>query len=67
MKAPKKDINEEVLLQAVDRNGKALNVLISPQTVNVKILVQMSKKTLPISLEKTGEKKWLQLQSVINN
>ncbi|WP_081394675.1 CdaR family protein [Latilactobacillus curvatus] len=52
----KKDINEEVLLQAVDRNGKALNVLISPQTVNVKILVQMSKKTLPISLEKTGEK-----------
>ena len=52
----KKDINEEVLLQAVDRNGKALNVLISPQTVNVKILVQMSKKTLPISLEKAGEK-----------
>ncbi|KRM21151.1 CdaR family protein [Latilactobacillus graminis] len=52
----KKDINEEVLLQAIDRNGKALNVLISPQTVNVKILVQMSKKTLPISLEKTGEK-----------
>lgn len=53
-KGTKKDINEEVLLQAVDANGKAVNVLISPQTVNVKIGVQLNKKTLPVSLEKSG-------------
>ena len=53
-KDTKKDISEEVLLQAVDSAGKALNVLISPQTVNVKIAVTMNKKALPVSLEKTG-------------
>lgn len=55
-KGTKNDINEETLLQAVDRNGKTVNVLISPQTVNIKIAVQMNKKTVPLSLQKTGEK-----------
>ncbi|VTU49437.1 CdaR family protein [Latilactobacillus sakei] len=55
-KGTKNDINEETLLQAVDRNGKTVNVLISPQTVNIKIAVQMNKKTVPLSLQKTGER-----------
>ncbi|WP_353990011.1 CdaR family protein [Pediococcus argentinicus] len=47
-KGTKADLNSQVLLQALDANGNIVNVILSPQTVNV---------TLPISKEKKADQK----------
>lgn len=53
-KNTKTDINQEVLLQALDMNDKPVNVLISPQTINVRVKVYLSSKTVDLKLKQTG-------------
>ncbi|MHC9537577.1 CdaR family protein [Dellaglioa sp. BT-FLS60] len=46
----KSKISQEVLLEALDKNGKTLNVVMTPQTVGVTIPVESSSTTKKLSL-----------------
>ncbi|KRN10068.1 CdaR family protein [Liquorilactobacillus mali] len=56
-KETKETFSRSVLLQAVDDKGKILNVVISPQTVDVKIPVysETTTKKVPVQLVTTGD------------
>ncbi|KRM91518.1 YbbR-like domain-containing protein [Liquorilactobacillus cacaonum] len=55
-KGKKQTFNQSVLLQAIDDKGKILNVVISPQTVNVKIPIysEVTTKKVPIQFIASG-------------
>ncbi len=56
-KGTKEAFSRSVLLQAVDDKGKILNVVISPQTVNVKIPIysETTTKKVPVQFVTTGD------------
>ncbi|MFT9005285.1 MAG: CdaR family protein [Liquorilactobacillus hordei] len=56
-KGTKSTFSRSVLLQALDDKGKILNVVISPQTVDVKIPVysETTTKKVPVQLVTTGD------------
>lgn len=50
-KGIKSTFDQEVLVQALDKNGKTLSVTLDPQTVHVKIPISIPSKTVSINLK----------------
>ncbi len=50
----KADVDQEVLLQALDEDGNTLNVVISPATVHVHLPVSLPSKKVSVVLKQTG-------------
>ncbi|APX72379.1 CdaR family protein [Companilactobacillus allii] len=53
-KGIKTTFDQEVLVQALDKNGKTVNVTLDPQTVHVKIPISMPSKEVSINLTQKG-------------
>ncbi|MCH4171975.1 MAG: CdaR family protein [Lactobacillus sp.] len=53
-KGRKTDVDQEVLLQAVDSSGKIVNVLLDPQTVHVNIPIYLPSKNVALDFSQTG-------------
>lgn len=53
-KGIKTTFDQEVLVQALDKNGKTVNVTLDPQTVHVKIPISMPSKQVSINLTQKG-------------
>ncbi|WP_125715029.1 CdaR family protein [Companilactobacillus kedongensis] len=53
-KGIKSTFDQEVLVQALDKNGKTLSVTLDPQTVHVKIPISIPSKTVSINLKQKG-------------
>ncbi|WP_246005666.1 CdaR family protein [Companilactobacillus insicii] len=53
-KGIKTTFDQEVLVQALDKNGKTVNVTLDPQTVHVKIPISMPSKQVSINLKQKG-------------
>lgn len=53
----KKSVTQTVTLQALDSNGHTLNVVITPQTVRVKLPISMPTKKVPLTFVPSGEQK----------
>lgn len=53
-KDTKSEFHQEVLLQALDSNGHTLSVIISPQTVDMKIPVALPSKKVSLKFEQKG-------------
>lgn len=51
----KSDINKEVLLQALDREGKIVNVVLDPQTTHVSIPITAPSKQVSLKTKQTGK------------
>lgn len=51
----KSDVDQEVLLQAVDKSGKIVNVVLDPQTIHVNIPIYLPTKELDLDLNQTGD------------
>ncbi len=49
------NITQTVTLQALDSNGHTLDVVITPQTVRVKLPISLPSKTVPITYKQTGK------------
>lgn len=50
-----KNITQTVTLQALDSNGHTLDVMITPQTVRVKLPISMPSKKVPLTFKQTGK------------
>lgn len=50
----KTDVDQDVLLQALDSAGNTVNVVLTPQTVHVTMAVATSSKTVPVKFRQTG-------------
>ncbi|WP_203623186.1 MULTISPECIES: YbbR-like domain-containing protein [unclassified Lacticaseibacillus] len=50
----KADVDQEVLLQALDEDGNTLNVVLSPATVHVHLPVSLPSKKVAVVLKQTG-------------
>ncbi|MFD1430542.1 CdaR family protein [Lacticaseibacillus mingshuiensis] len=50
----KADVSQQVLLQALDEKGNTVNVVLSPETVTVKLPVSLPSKKVPVTLKQTG-------------
>lgn len=53
-KGIKSTFDQEVLVQALDKNGKTVNVTLDPQTVHVKIPISIQSKQVSINLKQKG-------------
>ncbi|WP_338216600.1 CdaR family protein [Companilactobacillus muriivasis] len=53
-KGIKSSFDQEVLVQALDKNGKTVNVTLDPQTVHVKIPITIQSKQVTINLKQSG-------------
>lgn len=53
-KGIKSTFDQEVLVQALDKNGKTVNVTLDPQTVHVKIPISIQSKQVSINLKQQG-------------
>ncbi|WP_334333400.1 MULTISPECIES: CdaR family protein [unclassified Companilactobacillus] len=53
-KGIKSTFDQEVLVQALDKNGKTVNVTLDPQTVHVKIPITIQSKQVTINLKQKG-------------
>jgi len=53
-KGIKSTFDQEVLVQALDKNGKTVNVTLNPQTVHVKIPITIQSKQVSINLKQSG-------------
>lgn len=53
-KGIKSTFDQEVLVQALDKNGKTVNVTLDPQTVHVKIPITIQSKQVSINLKQSG-------------
>ncbi|MQS76809.1 YbbR-like domain-containing protein [Companilactobacillus halodurans] len=53
-KGIKSNFDQEVLVQALDKNGKTVNVTLDPQTVHVKIPITIQSKQVSINLKAKG-------------
>lgn len=53
-KGIKSTFDQEVLVQALDKNGKTVNVTLDPQTVHVKIPITIQSKQVSINLKQKG-------------
>ncbi|CAJ1187393.1 CdaR family protein [Companilactobacillus nantensis] len=53
-KGIKSTFDQEVLVQALDKNGKTVNVTLDPQTVHVKIPITIQSKQVSINLKQQG-------------
>ncbi|WP_048698900.1 CdaR family protein [Companilactobacillus heilongjiangensis] len=53
-KGIKSTFDQEVLVQALDKNGKTVNVTLDPQTVHVKIPITIQSKQVTINLKQSG-------------
>lgn len=51
----KSDVDQEVLLQAVDKSGKIVNVVLDPQTIHVNIPIYLPTKELSLEFNQTGD------------
>lgn len=51
----KKDVTQTVTLQALDSNGRTLNVVITPQTVRVKLPISIPSKKVPVTYTQAGD------------
>ncbi|WDT66135.1 CdaR family protein [Companilactobacillus crustorum] len=54
-KGIKSTFDQEVLVQALDKNGKTVNVTLNPQTVHVKIPITIQSKQVSINLKQKGD------------
>jgi len=54
-KGIKSTFDQEVLVQALDKNGKTVNVTLDPQTVHVKIPITIQSKQVSINLKQKGD------------
>lgn len=54
-KGIKSTFDQEVLVQALDKKGKTLNVTLEPQTVHVKIPITMPSKKVSINFTQQGD------------
>ncbi|WP_237389444.1 YbbR-like domain-containing protein [Companilactobacillus zhachilii] len=54
-KGIKSTFDQEVLVQALDKNGKTVNVTLDPQTVHVKIPITIQSKQVSINLKQQGD------------
>ncbi|WP_390410258.1 CdaR family protein [Lacticaseibacillus jixiensis] len=50
----KDDVNEEVMLQALDQDGNTVNVVVNPETVHVTLPIYLPSKHVKVSLDPTG-------------
>lgn len=50
----KRDVSQQVILQALDDKGNTVNVVVSPETVNVKLPVSLASKSVAVNLNQTG-------------
>lgn len=50
----KSDVSQTVPVQALDSNGHTVNVVLTPETVHVKLPVSLPSKRLDVSLKQTG-------------
>jgi len=68
-KGIKSTFDQEVLVQALDKNGKTVNVTLDPQTVHVKIPISIQSKQVSINLKQKGTSSSsnLSLQSDVKN
>ncbi|MFD1672571.1 YbbR-like domain-containing protein [Agrilactobacillus yilanensis] len=48
-------VDQEVLLQAVDKSGKIVNVVLDPQTIHVNIPIYLPTKKLDLDFEQSGD------------
>lgn len=53
-KGIKSTFDQEVLVQALDKNGKTVNVTLDPQTVHVKIPITIQSKQVSVNLKQKG-------------
>lgn len=53
-KGIKSTFDQEVLVQALDKNGKTVNVTLDPQTVHVKIPITIQSKQVTVNLKQSG-------------
>ncbi|MFC6177005.1 YbbR-like domain-containing protein [Companilactobacillus huachuanensis] len=53
-KGIKSSFDQEVLVQALDKNGKTVNVTLDPQTVHVKIPITIQSKQVSVNLKQQG-------------
>ncbi|MCH4008747.1 CdaR family protein [Companilactobacillus sp.] len=54
-KGIKNTFDQEVLIQALDKNGKTLNVTLEPQTAHVKIPINLPSKKVSINFTQQGD------------
>lgn len=53
-KGIKSTFDQEVLVQALDKNGKTVNVTLDPQTIHVKIPISIQSKQVSVNLKQKG-------------
>ncbi|WP_461226575.1 CdaR family protein [Lacticaseibacillus suihuaensis] len=51
----KKTVDQTVLLQALDKNGNTVNVVLTPETVQVKLPISLPSKKVPLALTQEGK------------
>lgn len=50
----KSNVSQNVVVQALDSNGNTVNVVVTPETVHVKLPISLPSKRLDVSLKQTG-------------